>query len=105
MILELNATEIIACAVDKHVKSNAKSNCLSMRISRLHEIARLMEDEMPSLLTDCDMVAIEDCQHEFGSCMKVQTSSINISGVREVSPRMTRYLPAENIYAKLVEKL
>lgn len=105
MILELNATEIIACAVDKHVRNKAKSNSMSIRISHLHEVARLMEDEIPSLLTDCDMVAIEDCQYEFRNHVQIQTTSICITGIREVRPLMVRYLPTEKIYSKLLEKL
>lgn len=105
MILELSATEIIACAVDKHVKNNAKSNSITIKISRLHEVARLMEDEIPSLLTDCDMVAIEECQYEFKNHIQIQTASICITGVREVRPRMVRYLPTDKIYTKLFKKL
>lgn len=105
MILELSATEIVACAVDKHIRNNVKSNSMSIKISRLHELARLMEEEIPSLLTDCDMVAIEECQHEFRNHVQIQTSSIYITEVREVSHRMVRYLPTEIVYTKLLEKL
>lgn len=105
MILVLSATEIIACAVDKHIMKNAKSNNMSIRISRLHKVARLMEDEIPSLLTDCDMIAIEECQYEFRNHIQIQTASICIEDVQAVRPRMVRYLPSDKIYTKLLEKL
>lgn len=53
MILELNATEIIACAVDKHVRNNVNADNMTIRINKIQTVARRMEEEMPTLLTAC----------------------------------------------------
>lgn len=105
MIIELNATEIIACAVDKHVKKKTNSNNMSIRINKIQSVARKMEEEMPTLLTDCDMMAIEECQYSFREHMTIQAASIHITKVREVRPRLSRYLPEHNIYVKVIEKI
>ena len=105
MILELNATEIIACAVDKHLKTKINSNKMSIRINKIQTVARKMEEEVPTLLTDCDLMAIEECQYSFREHMTIQASSIRITKVREVNPRLSRYLPEHNIYVKVIEKI
>lgn len=105
MILELNATEIIACAVDKHVRSNKKNNSMAIRISHIQSVARKMEVEIPTLLTKCDMVAIEDCQCVFKKNMKIKSSSLHINKVREITSTMLRYLPQNEIYVKVLEKV
>lgn len=105
MILELNATEIIACAVDKHNRSNAKNNSMAIRINHIQNVARKMEDEMPTLLTNCDMVAIEECQCVFKKNMKIKSSSLHINKVQEIASTMLRYLPKREIYVKVLEKV
>lgn len=105
MIIELNATEIIACAVDKHVKKNERTNKMSIRIKHIQDIARTMEDEMPTLLTNCDMVAIEDCQYTFKKYMTIKSSYLQIKQIKEVNPQLSRYLPKHEIYVKIVDKI
>lgn len=105
MILELNATEIIACAVDKHVKANVNTDKMTIRINKIQTVARQMEEEIPTLLTCCDMMAIEECQYSFKKNMSIHASSIHITALREVNPRLSRYLPEHNIYVKVIEKI
>lgn len=105
MIIELNATEIIACAVDKHVKNKVNSNKMSIRFNKIQSVARKMEEEMPTLLTDCDLMAIEECQYSFREYMTIQASSILITQVREINSRLSRYLPEHSIYVKVIEKI
>lgn len=105
MILKLNATEIIACAVDKHVRTNVNADNMTIRINKIRTVARRMEEEMPTLLTACDMVAIEDCQYSFKKNMTIKASAIHITKVREINPRLSRYLPEHNLYIKLIDKI
>lgn len=105
MIIELNATEIIACAVDKHIKKNVRTNKMSIRIKHIQDIARTMEDEIPTLLTNCDMIAIEDCQYTFKKYMTINSSSLQIKQIKKVSPQLSRYLPKQEIYIKIFDKI
>ena len=105
MILELNATEIIACAVDKHIKTNVDVDTMTIRINKIQNVARKMEEEIPTLLTDCDLMAIEECQYSFRRHMTMHASSIHITQVKEVNPRLSRYLPEHSIYIKVIEKI
>lgn len=105
MILELNATEIIACAVDKHNKNNKNNDSMAIRINHIQSVARKMEDEMPTLLTNCDMVAIEDCQCIFKKNMIIESSSLHINKLREITSTILRYLPQREIYDKVFEKV
>lgn len=106
MILELSATEIIASVVKKKYSSNRKTkDSAIIRIQKIQRIAHQLEIEIPSLLTYCDMMAIEECKYEFGDCVTIDASSIRISGVKKLESRISRYLPENNIYIKIAEKI
>lgn len=106
MILKLNATGIIACAVDKHLRFNNRKNSMKIRINHLQTVARKMEEEVPTLLTDCDMIAIEDCQSIFRNNIIIGERSIQITHLDKISSIMKRYRPShDEIYAKVIEKV
>lgn len=105
MILELSATEIIACFVEKYASNRKPKNIATIKIQKVQGIALQLEKEMPTLLTYCDMVAIEDCKYEFGDSVTINASSIKISDVQKLESRISRFLPESNIYKRIMVKI
>ena len=106
MVLRLNATEIIACSIiNKYNKKKIRKDSIAISISHIQWVARKMEEEMPTLLTECDMVAIEDCQSILKNYMRINSLYIRITQIQKVVQIMQRYLPEHIVFEKVIEKV
>lgn len=104
MVIELSATEIIACIINKQVSCH-NTNSAKISINKIQKIAHQLELEMPYLLTYCDRVAIEDCRYEFGNSVTIDASTIRISNVHEIETQISRFLPDNSICIKIEQIL
>lgn len=101
MILELSATEIVACIIRKHIILRNTNDSAVIKITKIQRIAHQLETEMPSLLTYCDRAAIEDCKYEFGESVTIDDSSIKILSIQEIESQVSRFLPDNSICVKI----
>lgn len=98
MIIELDASEIIAFYVDK-----TNQDQIDIKFDRIRAIAKQMERSNPTILTSCDMMSISDFQSNFTNNVIITENHVCIKGINSIRKSISCYLPSESIIKKLNE--
>lgn len=101
MIVEIESTEIIAYSLLKHVEND----CLELSYSEIWKRAAILEENITSVRSECDMISIDAFRCRFPTHVIMNDHAIVVRNIREIESDIRRLLPNNEIIELLDIKL
>lgn len=93
MIVEIESTEIIAYSILRQIEEDY----LELSYSDIWERAALLEENIPSVRSECDMISIDAFRCRFPMHVNMNEHALEVRNIKEIESDIRRLLPNTEI--------
>ena len=101
MYNEIDSSNIIAALASD--KNNAKKDEFIIPYTHIREIAKHLEDTIPTLLATYDMMSIDAFRCYFANYVEMEEKRLIIRNLQEISNKLEKLQPSEAVSKTIIE--